>query len=401
MQIDIKQTEVEERGSMEGTVREKQNSSAEPLVTRHVFLDTQVYRQVRHNPANPALVKLQEQIEAHRVVLHTTDITVLEVKRQIYEAVVEHQRTLKKIERDDFRRWREQAPRACPGSLEFDAEALSTELFVTLMVFLREWCRVKEHSGLKVDPGTIFAQYFERKPPFVEGKEKEFPDAFVVEALRRWARDHNTQLYVVTKDDGIIRAADADPHLLPLKDISEVLTRATAGLQSQAGPIAEDLVSHPVFDRTLEQLLKARMKEATYVYTGDLPDGEAYEGDLLEVEVDSWSVVGLYAERISLLLDLTVEVRVEVVFTEDDGAFYDREDGRWIGDMTTVWTYVESNVPVKVLAEVSRTSGEVVEAQLLRSEIVISGHPSYCDDYKSFPAESRPSLVRERAEPPW
>jgi hypothetical protein len=59
------------------TVSETQYRPAEPLSTRHVFLDTQVYRELGHDPANPALVTLKEQIKAHRVVLHTTDITLL------------------------------------------------------------------------------------------------------------------------------------------------------------------------------------------------------------------------------------------------------------------------------------------------------------------------------------
>ena len=58
--------------SMARTVTEKHHRPAEPLSTRHVFLDTQVYHGLGHNPANPALVTLKEQIEARRVVLHTS-----------------------------------------------------------------------------------------------------------------------------------------------------------------------------------------------------------------------------------------------------------------------------------------------------------------------------------------
>ncbi|RYG08534.1 MAG: hypothetical protein EON92_16415, partial [Burkholderiales bacterium] len=43
---------------------------AKPLETRHVFLDTQVYRSIRHSSANPLMRLLVEQIEAHRIVLH-------------------------------------------------------------------------------------------------------------------------------------------------------------------------------------------------------------------------------------------------------------------------------------------------------------------------------------------
>jgi hypothetical protein len=56
----------------------EQHHPAERLASRHIFLDTQVYRALGHNPANRALALLKEQVNSHRVVLHTTDITLLE-----------------------------------------------------------------------------------------------------------------------------------------------------------------------------------------------------------------------------------------------------------------------------------------------------------------------------------
>jgi hypothetical protein len=156
------------------TASEKQHRPAEPLLTRHVFLDTQVYRALGHSPTNPALLTLKEQIEAHCVVLHTTDITLLEVRRQIHERVQTHRRELASIEKD-FRRWREQAPKSTPKRLlEFDAEALSTELFERFRMFLLVECQSEVHQAL-VAPEVIFAKYFDRKPPFDGENSKEFP----------------------------------------------------------------------------------------------------------------------------------------------------------------------------------------------------------------------------------
>ena len=361
---------------MARTRSEKQHRPAEPLLTRQIFLDTQVYRELGHNPANPALLTLKEQIEAHRVVLHTTDITLLEVRRQIHERVLACRRELGGIERD-FRRWRKQAPRSTPKALEFDAEALSTELFERFRTFLLVECRSVVHQALQVAPEAIFAKYFDRKPPFDGEDSKEFPDAFVVEALARWAETEDDKVHVVTEDKAMTRAVEADSHLLALKTIHDVLARAAADLGAQAQAIADALLSHPAFDSTLERLLKAQMKEATYVYTGDLAEGEAYEGELLAIEtVGDWSVVSLNAHRMGLILDVTVKVRVEVQFDDRDSAVYDREDDRWLG-VENASTEVEDEVNVEVLVEVSRTSGEVVSAKVLTGEIEVFGPSDY------------------------
>jgi PIN domain len=362
---------------MERTATQKQHRPADPLLTRNIFLDTQVYRELGHNPANPALVTLKEQIEAHRVVLHTTDITLLEVKRQIRERVLAHRRELGLIERD-LHRWRKQAPRSAPKTpLEFDAEALSAELFERFRAFLVIECRAGVHLALQVAPGAIFARYFDRKPPFDGEDSKEFPDAFVVEVLARWAETQDDKVHVVTADKAMTRAAEADTHLLPLKTIHDVLTRAAADLGSQAEAVADELLRHPAFDTTLERLLEAQMKEATYIYTGDLAEGEAYEGKFLAIKaVGDWSVVSLNAQRISLILDVRVRVRVEVQFEDRESAYYDREDDRWFG-VENASTEVEDEVDVEVLVEVSRTSGEVIGGKVLTSEIDVSGPSDY------------------------
>jgi hypothetical protein len=236
------------------------------------------------------------------------------------------------------------------------------------------------HRALSVaDPEAIFDQYFNRKPPFDGVGGKEFPDAFVLEALTRWAEKQRDQVYVVTRDKAMIRAVGAaDPHLLVLETIQDVLKCAAADLGPQAEAVANDLLSRPAFDASLARLLEPPMKEAGYVYTGDeLEEGEAYEGELLAIEaVSEWSVVSLNAHRISLILDVIAKVRVEVQFEDRDSAMYDREDDRWYG-VENASAHIEDEVDVQVFVEVSRASGEVVDAKVLTSEINVFGPSEY------------------------
>jgi hypothetical protein len=365
------------RTTMVRTTSETEHRAAEPLSTRNVFLDTQVYHGLGHNPANPALTTLKEQIEAHHVVLHTTDITLLEIKRQIREQVLVLHRELARIEKD-LQRWRKQVPKFAPTAPpDFDAEALSATLFARFKAFLLTECQATAHQALRVAPEVIFTKYFDRKPPFDREDSKEFPDAFVIETLARWADARDDKVHVVTADKAMIRAAEADPHLLPLKSIHDVLTRAAADLGPEAEAVAGEFLNRPAFETTLARLLEVPMKEATYLYTGDLTEGEAYEGELLEiVAVGDWSVVSLNAQRISLILDVTARVRVEVQFEDYDSATYDREDDHWYG-VENGSTRVEDDVNVEIVVEVNRVSGEVVSAKVLTNEIGVFGPSDY------------------------
>lgn len=55
----------------------------EPLRTRHVFLDTEVYRRAGFNISNTQFALLGNEIDAGRVVLHFTDITLAEIQRRL------------------------------------------------------------------------------------------------------------------------------------------------------------------------------------------------------------------------------------------------------------------------------------------------------------------------------
>jgi hypothetical protein len=351
----------------------QQHHPAEPLASRHVFLDTQVYRALGHNPSNPALTLLRQHINFHRVVLHTTDITLLEVKRQLCELVLKRQRELRDIEKH-LARWRKSSPRLVPNiTVEFDAEALSAELFREFECFLLHECNAEVHRALAIAPAVVFGTYFDRKPPFDGEFSKEFPDAFVVEALRQWCREKGDRMLVVTEDKAMTRAVSADRHLLALKDIHEVLAQAGADLGADGEVAAEAVLRKPAFESSLETALRAQMKELTYVYYGELIDGEAYEGELRSVEeVADWSVVGLSNSRVSLILNARLNVRVEVQYEDYDHAIYDREDDRWFG-AETASTKVDDEIDVRILVEIERQSGVVREAKVLNDEVSIYG----------------------------
>jgi len=67
---------------------------------------------------------------------------------------------------------------------------------------------IDEHKADVIDTteneaGPVFERYFAGKPPFGEASEKkhEFPDAFVIEALKEWTEDNEEDLFVVSGDD--------------------------------------------------------------------------------------------------------------------------------------------------------------------------------------------------------
>ncbi|MBZ0212502.1 MAG: PIN domain-containing protein, partial [Nitrospirae bacterium] len=178
------------------------------LETRHVFLDTQVYHSLKHNPANPAFKQLMSHVGERRLALHICDITLLEVKRQLHETVASRARELALVEKD-LKRWRAAAPRvSLPGLVHLNVEPLSKALFDEFCGAVLVTCRATMHRALDIHAKEVFDTYFGRYPPFDREGSKEFPDGFVLKALEKWSEAETTKIYVVSADRAVARAAE-------------------------------------------------------------------------------------------------------------------------------------------------------------------------------------------------
>ena len=96
--------------------------------------------------------------------------------------------------------------------------------------------------------------------------------------------------------------------------------------------IAESILSYPTFLSSLERLLKAPV-EKTFDPTGHL---------LAVKAVGDWSVVNVSADRISVILDVTARIRIELEFKDPSS-----------------WTELEDDYDLKVLVIINQTSREV------------------------------------------
>lgn len=226
------------------------------------------------------------------------------------------------------------------------------------------------------DPGIpaadIFALYFDRKPPFDGEESKEFPDAFAIEGLGRWRRESEENIHIVTNDKAMLRAALAG-EMLPIQSVAELLRRAGAEFGDEADDLADAILATKQFEQSFRESLGTQIEEATFVYYGELANGEAFGGRLLDiVDTMGWSVAGKSERRLTLLLECQVKVQVEIQYEDREFASYDREDRRYYGTESAT-TYIDEEVDIEVLVEVDGKTDKVVEAKILTREIPVNG----------------------------
>lgn len=355
---------------MSERINTKQQVEAKPLETRHAFLDTQVYRKLKHNPANRALQVLSGHIDGHRIVLHITDITLSEIERQIGEEVELARAALAKAGKD-VARWRHTVPSIGPmPELRQETAGQLSAAFRTAA--MTTW-RAKAHSATSQPAAPVFADYFGRKAPFDRVGSKEFPDAFVLHALEAWCALENELMYVVTQDAAMKRAAEQFEHLVTLDTIEELLGAASASAEGNDEhgsdeEIADAILNAPEFDYRFEQVIEAQVENLILIYEGDLPEGEV-TGATFGGVISSFdfNIVSRTNGRLGLLVNADVEVEVAIAYEDRDLAMFDREDDVWIGAEWAT-TSVIDNVTVELYIELEISTGLIAKSELIRTE---------------------------------
>lgn len=346
------------------------SSVPQPLDTRHVFLDTQVYRKLGHNVSNPALRSLAKHIEARTIVLHITDLTLREVRRQLLEDVEARSRELATIEKT-LRRWRHSIPNL-PTAPVIDGTATAAALYQHFERTIgRDWSAIS-HRALEIAPETVFDDYFARRAPFDKDGSKEFPDAFVLKILQEWCDAHRASVHVVTQDKAMLRAVTASESLLPIPTIEEVLARASVEPAVASDQIADAVITAPEFDYFLEQAVESRGEDLIFVYHGDLPEGEVVGHAVGSIEaVTDYSLAWVGSRSVAMILTAETNVTVSVQYEDRSLAMYDREDDRWFGgDTATV--EIETRVPIELFVEVDLATRQFIMSELMRDEYMVS-----------------------------
>src|SRR2546427_3455110 len=163
-----------------------------------IFRETQVFEQAAFNYQTKTFEALGTHVHSGDLQLVITDITVREVHAHIANAVANelarhrefrrHARVLKQakgsgiesaLAEQDRSAIIEQLQKAFDGYLsDNDAEIIDTSTVLA---------------------GPVLVKYFTQAAPFGSGdKRREFPDAFVIEALAGWAKKYRGGVFVVS-----------------------------------------------------------------------------------------------------------------------------------------------------------------------------------------------------------
>jgi hypothetical protein len=267
---------------------------------------------------------LKALCRAGKLRLVLTDVTVREIEARIDEKVNEAARALRKTKKEA----NILLPLGIPGLEEVfsktDKKAAYRESLKKLLhEFLDEaHCEVVKVNAVRVS--SVFDLYFEKKPPFGEGKKKdEFPDAFALAALRTRREENGGKIYVVSDDGDMAKACGNPSPFIYMADLSELLelTLKDEGLATKE--------AHDRFLRVrteIEERVRAASETDLYMSLID-QDGDAQKVKVEHVHLNDESVVTLSDAGAKYTLIAEVSFQADIKYPDPNFVGYDSETG--------------------------------------------------------------------------
>jgi PIN domain len=339
------------------------------LKTRHVFLDTEVYRRYGHNLEDKVMQRLFQLTQDHVCTMHITDITLEEIRRQIADMASEVAQAVNKGNRL-LRNWNKvRLSYATAPKVPDDVVAATIanegaqNFYFTLTL---QW-RPQRHDALKIPAKDIFDSYFKRLPPFDKVDSKEFPDAFIVAALDRWCQKEQQMMYVITRDKAMLRAVEQTQTLIPLATLEDYLALLVD--DPKVVKLVERIFKSDAWD-TVEEGVRDQLGNLGTMYTGDLHDGEVihHEAGNEPVELVDYDIISAEDDRIEVVAKVKAPITFDVQYLDTSSAWWDSEDKQFIGGDKEVET-LELEMSLSVLIVIDPQDGTISEVDLLTRNV--------------------------------
>jgi hypothetical protein len=169
------------------------------MKSRNLFLDANVYIEKQYNFEAKIFERISHLTNFNSIQLLVSKIIINEVmengKRHLTEEVSRFNSSVQKMSLV-----KRVSKTSVPSGLSSDEEKELVENFVESLEDFFFSYRYTVLDDYLIDTRSVFHTYFKKHPPFSSKKKHEFPDAFVLLSIERWADRNQEFVAVVSKD---------------------------------------------------------------------------------------------------------------------------------------------------------------------------------------------------------
>ncbi|EOX1293053.1 PIN domain-containing protein [Vibrio cholerae] len=292
------------------------------LETKNVFIDTQYFVKSNLNFSSRSFVTLKDLCKRNELRFYLTSVVEKEVESKIELSIKDALSSLQ-----SFRKKASILSTIDDQLLSsFFSDVNEEDIYEKATQVFRQYnidCNYINIKSDLVEPERLLELYFQKKPPFGDGKKKnEFPDAISLLSLESYFGS-DEKVYVISEDNDLKSYCD-NKKLIVIESLEKLLD-----IYNQDADERTEKIKAYLLGATEE--IKDKVSE--YINECDVYNCSTWE----DAEVDSFSVVGVgdfevnviefSDEECQLTFDVQVDIKVDVTGPDFTNGVYDREDG--------------------------------------------------------------------------
>lgn len=189
-----------------------------------------------------------------------------------------------------------------------------------------------------IDVSPVIDQYFEGKPPFGSKKKSEFPDALSINAAENYLKTDELSGFFISQDNDFKEYESS--HINTSYNISTFLDHIVRVVSDKRTELLDALYekSQVEIERALSKdyqdditwAIQGYLDADPYIEYPDVVSSADFESEILIGvinEIESDTIASYEVEALTSLI-------VEIDYIDLDGAIYDKEERRWVGERT-------------------------------------------------------------------
>ncbi|EMI44911.1 MULTISPECIES: PIN domain-containing protein [Pirellulaceae] len=283
-----------------------------------VFVDTCAFESQNYQFDHEALTRFSDVCKSGGIDLVIPDVTCREVRRRIQKHAVTAIEAINATKRDTRilnhdSTWKQLRSKDYSSRLASQVIAAFDDFLSTSSATILDTNCVRVSE--------VFDRYFEKSPPFgAGGKEKEFPDAFAIEALLVHAKESGKHVYVVSDDKDFKTACEQHEQLRSIGSFQEAIELSWHH-ESLVDACHECV--HDNLDQ-VDQIAKKHLIDVRFLLSA--PCGRILTTEHLDRELENEAVVELSSQRALLVAVLRIETKFGVEYEAEGDSYYDSDD---------------------------------------------------------------------------
>jgi predicted nucleic acid-binding protein len=297
------------------------------LLTKKVFIDTSVIINANYDYKNTTMKQLVQQCKKNYLQLYFTDTSYEEIISNI-NVDVGKSINANKAFRDSAKILRNSTNSTCREYfVDISRKKIATELVSQLKKFISD-CRLKILATNQKATKDVFKLYFEKKPPFGDGKKKsEFPDAFILLTLELYCNANRCKIYVVSSDKDMENYCKTSSNLIFIDKLSKVIELAISHDNIIKDHINKILSVNKHYKKIYKEI-KTGFEKLLFYLTDQ--DGDVNDVDVNSIDIVDISIIKIDGNSAVLEVSTRVGFNADIEYLDLGNSYYDNEENRYI-----------------------------------------------------------------------